>query len=645
MIYDYSGVKFFSETDLSCGYHLQTAVEILENFNPEKEYTEINEVIELYNIKKYFDSGVTLTAWDEATIQKYKDICKKFSKPIGIFFSNINSSNINAFFNSLDFQYVEDFWEIFASNKVFNNITPQYFAMFLQEIKPILHYMLNQKELVVFYNKELTEYIKEEPANAEIIIDYFLAAHEKERKKVYFPTDFTWKEQEKLIYQYIESDSVNPNYLGLLENSQSSSEFPITDKMRLEAKRRNVEYCNKLFSDNSGIFYETEVIFKKIDEPEMDCELEGRTSRFVYSRNWIKNNLDYNTLLNNFIHLFGYTDLSMRCSFVSIPSKLGIFERSLGIKGKKYYPIGTFFNIRNIQTSLQMRGYINELKENGIQLEDVFKWFFETYLDEEFGIKDFRYNTPSPNTTSLEKCKLIASEIDGVLKQYNLYCEDGKIDRELFEMSSKHVVFSDVKSLNDKKYAYSNSKELEAEQHYLFSDQSTLYYTPKTECKYQSFAEVLLNEEMTFDDYADYQKRSLEWLIERKTIFKSDDGILSLNLKKYRILKDLFDKGVVCINYLNFLNDTISDLHEAGDLEFSSTLFSKPEQDYLNFVLNKSEFSNGYDLRNKYLHNTHSLETTIHERDCIELLKIMVLVIIKINEEFCLKYATKFNLK
>ena len=134
-------------------------------------------------------------------------------------------------------------------------------------------------------------------------------------------------------------------------------------------------------------------------------------------------------------------------------------------------------------------------------------------------------------------------------------------------------------------------------------------------------------------------------MIERKTIFKSDDGILSLNLKKYRILKDLFDKGVVCLNYLNFLNDTISDLHEAGDLEFSSTLFSKPEQDYLNFVLNKSEFSNGYDLRNKYLHNTHSLETTIHERDYIELLKIMVLVIIKINEEFCLKYANKFNLK
>lgn len=37
---------------------------------------------------------------------------------------------------------------------------------------------------------------------------------------------------------------------------------------------------------------------------------------------------------------------------------------------------------------------------------------------------------------------------------------------------------------------------------------------------------------------------------------------------------------------------------------FESTLFSKPEQDYFNFFLNKSEFTNGLDLRNKYVHGS-----------------------------------------
>ena len=72
------------------------------------------------------------------------------------------------------------------------------------------------------------------------------------------------------------------------------------------------------------------------------------------------------------------------------------------------------------------------------------------------------------------------------------------------------------------------------------------------------------------------------------------------------------------------------------EIRYSSSLFSEPEQEYINYVLNKAEFSNGYDLRNKYIHGTHSLSPQEHEKDYIELLKIMVLTIIKINEEFCL---------
>ena len=62
-----------------------------------------------------------------------------------------------------------------------------------------------------------------------------------------------------------------------------------------------------------------------------------------------------------------------------------------------------------------------------------------------------------------------------------------------------------------------------------------------------------------------------------------------------------------------------------------------PEQKYLNFMLNKSEYCNGPDIRNKYIHESISLDENEHFHDYIELLKIMVLIIIKINEEFCLR--------
>ena len=43
------------------------------------------------------------------------------------------------------------------------------------------------------------------------------------------------------------------------------------------------------------------------------------------------------------------------------------------------------------------------------------------------------------------------------------------------------------------------------------------------------------------------------------------------------------------------------------------------------------------DLRNKYIHDTCPLDENIQLQDYMELLKIMVLIMIKINEEFCLK--------
>jgi len=74
-----------------------------------------------------------------------------------------------------------------------------------------------------------------------------------------------------------------------------------------------------------------------------------------------------------------------------------------------------------------------------------------------------------------------------------------------------------------------------------------------------------------------------------------------------------------------------------GDIYFTNTFLSIPESDYLNYVLNKSQYSNSMDLRNRYIHSTYSANEEIHKRDYIELMKIMVLIVIKINEELCKK--------
>ena len=70
-------------------------------------------------------------------------------------------------------------------------------------------------------------------------------------------------------------------------------------------------------------------------------------------------------------------------------------------------------------------------------------------------------------------------------------------------------------------------------------------------------------------------------------------------------------------------------------IKVESTLFSIPEQDYLDYILNRRKFSNGLDLRNRYIHGTNPVEG--NAEDYYRCLLIMCLLMIKINEEFILK--------
>lgn len=105
------------------------------------------------------------------------------------------------------------------------------------------------------------------------------------------------------------------------------------------------------------------------------------------------------------------------------------------------------------------------------------------------------------------------------------------------------------------------------------------------------------------------------------------------------VLKDYYDNNVICNYYSSNYKDEIGQLTSKGLTEYKSTLFSVPEQEYYNYIMNKAEFSNGLDLRNRYVHGTQPLDPKIHEQDYFTFLRILILIIIKINEDFCLKFG------
>ena len=109
-------------------------------------------------------------------------------------------------------------------------------------------------------------------------------------------------------------------------------------------------------------------------------------------------------------------------------------------------------------------------------------------------------------------------------------------------------------------------------------------------------------------------------------------------------INELIDAGADIIAFdatLRKRENPLEEMISAGDLRVGSTLFTEPERDYLNYMLNKSEFSDGLDLRNKYIHSTYPQDEEEQKKDYITLLKLMILVITKINDEFCTFYSQK----
>lgn len=627
---EYNGVKYYGVNDISVQWTLKDAATVIEHFNPDDPFEDINIILELYNVQQLLESGIRLKDWSDEKYNRYQEKAKSITRVLGKFFSNVNDDTLMEYHQNAAISYYDDFWELFVTYKCYNRVTPDAFDTILQLEDTILYKFLVHKEIVQRYDKELAGALRVSDQTCRILVSKFL---ENINTKYYLPSSFSPSEYETVFQRYIDSEQANPNILFLIMNAQSSKECPISPKLRLNAKRKYNDYWKK--SGNNVITTKYGIGVSIVNQDELiNCSREGNDFHFSYDLKWLESNLDYPTILNNFFYFFEMFDRCFRSTLVSVKSQISAIESAFANKGKKHYRKGNHFNSCEMISSAQMYTYYSFLKSHSIDLEDVFKWFFETYLLEEFNVTGFSMKA-STATDYVEKCRNLASEMDGILKQYRMYVRDGEIDRELFELESEHLVIDGFPSLMIDKYAYPCSNEIQNEMYLLFSDQSMMSYIGKTESQYPTLFELLIKEKCKISDFKKYQIEKLDWLIGRGTIIHNEDNSICINYSKVYLLKDLYDHDVICVQHMQNQSDVLNEMKTNGDLRIENTLFSIPEKEYLNYVLNKAEYSNGLDLRNKYSHSTYPQDITTQERDYIELLKVMVLVITKINEEFC----------
>lgn len=632
-------VKYYSTNDLSAGFYLKRIEDIICNFMVEKKRVDINEIIELYNIQQFFHNRIYSIHWTKQQLNDYSEIVSDFSRVIGEFFSGINIDTIESMFDTIYYDYRNDFWKLIEKYKVYDKISVEQFRKIILNKHFILNDVLKCKNIVKKFSDEIITYMEKNPFCAEIILSYYLEKHDRNIESLYFPVELSNKKKTLILDKYIASNSSNINYLKLIFESNSTNNLRLPDRLKLKAKRKYDEEIETLFKEGTGFEYGAKVSFSnKIDEEFKFETDDNRILSVLYSAKWIKENLDYPTLLNNFIYLFGYTDLQFRSLHVSRESQMSIIEKYLGIKGRKEYPTGIAFQQIQMLAQLQMIGYCNELEKYNIFLEDIIEWFFCNYLEEEFNVKGFCFNKSSHTVSYLEKCRNIAAEFDNILKRFKIYCEDGEIDDELLHISTEHIFIKDIPSMLSNKYIYPCGNDYQTISNLLFSDQSIIHYLPKLSNNYNSFYCLLEKENVYYDMFEDYQKPSIDWLIDHNIIKIDNKKRIMPYWEKIKILNELYQHDVVCFSYMKKYQSIIMELNKMGLVQFSSSLFSRPEQDYYNYLFNKSEFDNGLDIRNSYTHGTQRVDENQNKQDYFIFLRIMILIVIKINEEFCLKY-------
>lgn len=632
-------VKYYSTNDLSAGFYLKRIEDIICNFVVEKKRVDINEIIELYNIQQFFHNRIYSIHWTKQQLNDYSEIVSDFSKVIGEFFSGINTDTIESMFDTIYYDYRNDFWKLIEKYKVYDKISVEQFRKIILNKHFILNDVLKCKNIVKKFSDEIITYMEKNPFCAEIILSYYLEKHDRNIESLYFPVELSNEKKTLILDKYIASNSSNINYLKLIFESNSTNNLRLPDRLKLKAKRKYDEEIETLFKEGTGFEYGAKVSFSnKIDEEFKFETDDNRILSVLYSAKWIKENLDYPTLLNNFIYLFGYTDLQFRSFHVSRESQMSIIEKHLGIKGRKEYPTGIAFQQIQMLAQLQMIGYCNELEKYNIFLEDIIEWFFCNYLEEEFNVKGFCFNKSSHTVSYLEKCRNIAAEFDNILKRFKIYCEDGEIDDELLHISTEHIFIKDIPSMLSNKYIYPCGNDYQTISNLLFSDQSIIHYLPKLSNNYNSFYCLLEKENVYYDMFEDYQIPSIDWLIDHNIIKIDNKKRIMPYWEKIKILNELYQHDVVCFSYMKKYQSIIMELNKMGLVQFSSSLFSRPEQDYYNYLFNKSEFDNGLDIRNSYTHGTQRVDENQNKQDYFIFLRIMILIVIKINEEFCLKY-------
>jgi hypothetical protein len=632
-------LKFYGLNDYGTFFWLQDVMDYLSAYDEGKTDYTLSEILELYNVLQFIRHDVFPNGYDDKQRATYKALMPKLKKSVALFFKVIDESNAQSVITEISYDFRQDLLLLLVSNKVHERVSAATLLAALKGVGVDISDILKNKAIVIAYDADIRLLILSEPKNAEQLICKHLEA--RDRCGVYLPPSLTPNDSHALIASYIDSKEANPNYIKLIADSRVNKITGIDAKIKLKAKRKHDAWNEEFFkSSPCGMTVGCGVYLADEQEEPLKLIQDSTTTIYSYGRKWFEEHITPVEIVDIFICLFGFVHEGMILSLPAYRAELGVFDRFMIVKGKESYLTGVAFQFRNQIALLQTMMYEKFLRNREQQLEDVIAWFFNDYLKERFAAEGFKYTPSSKTSTYLEKSRHVFTEMESIIKQFSLYVENDEIDKDLLSITSNQVRYHEIPSQVVDKYAYiTNHDDIALVLHYLFSDQSDLTYINDT-LQSDSLFKLLSSEKVAYDVFQDYQKPQIDRLIDLAVLekvgafikFRSEDQIVVLNA--------LFDVEALSYHYHSAgMRAEIDNMVNKGWLVRKSTLLTDSEASYFNYFLNQQEFSDGYDLRNKYLHGSQADkdDENAHYKTYVITLELMVSLMIKMRSDFLVK--------
>ncbi|MBM7642279.1 hypothetical protein [Streptococcus loxodontisalivarius] len=666
-------VKFYSASDLSISFYFSRMEEIFSLYmKPSEILGDFADAIELENAIKIIESGSYSVNWTMEYLDEIKFSIPNLKKICKNFFGKASSELIQEYMLQLkdEYEYRDDFFEIFSKFDYSSKIPEDLFGEIFWQSSLSLRYLLKGK----YFFKRYPNFIKETFLCKAIHLEILLSNFTDLNTENYFiPDNISKDEWNLLLEDYIHDRESNLNYLRLLLRpirGLGKGYFTITDKQKLEIQNISNAFNENFDKSDFGPHVIYEVYTDKENYKQKSLEYKSLSSLTMAEM------ID-KSILNNIMRSAGeQVDEQLTLYMISLIDRIKlascqeseelftylskdrlifseknmlllpsfphketlVISSSIGVSTKNSYNSTQYFQIKQQQVSCHIIEYQRLLREFNSSLEKIVHWYFSDYSSM-LGVKWLPF-TFSPEDDAIDnKISTIFKNEEKIRKQYKLLIENSEVDQELYNLQEVTPSFESLPSFISKKYAYvADNQQIQKILEMLFSDQSHLICIDKN--RYGKTLVELINSHMVKKgDFLNYQQVNIQFLIDNGILSDDEDKLSFVDDKEIELLKELY--WFSDVSYINASDDErkmLDELSDKGMIEFGSSLFSRSESDYLNYLVNNSKFDNSLGVRNKYQHGSPAYKTEQqYNLDYSIALLILIICVVKINEEMMLK--------